>query len=94
MSQTYAAGGVIRPRRMILLSDHQLPHYGAGNKTAVIQVNVSTLGFSNIVVRWDQQCSKTASKNAIGSNIVWTAPSLTWTSFDDFGRFKIPHFHK
>jgi hypothetical protein len=32
------------------------------NKTAGIQVNVSTVGFSNIVVRWDQGASGTASK--------------------------------
>src|SRR5689334_22306313 len=32
------------------------------NKTAGIQVNVSTIGFSNIVVRWDQGASGTASK--------------------------------
>src|SRR3954451_20076656 len=29
------------------------------NKTAGIQVNVSTVGFSNIVVRWDQGASGT-----------------------------------
>ena len=33
-----------------------------GNKTAGVQFNVSTVGYSNIVVRWDQRVTSTASK--------------------------------
>src|SRR5437762_3441971 len=31
------------------------PVQGNGNKTAGVQFNVSTVGYSNIVVRWDQR---------------------------------------
>ncbi len=40
-------------------------HYrtqSTGNKTAGVQFNVSTLGYSNIVVRWDHRVSSSASK--------------------------------
>ncbi len=35
---------------------------GAGNKTRGAQVNVSTVGYANIAVAWDQRVSGTASK--------------------------------
>jgi hypothetical protein len=38
------------------------PAKETGNKTAGVQFNVSTVGFSNIVVRWDQRVTSTASK--------------------------------
>jgi hypothetical protein len=38
------------------------PLQGEGNKTSGIQVNVSTVGFENIVVTWDQQNSATANR--------------------------------
>jgi len=38
------------------------PVQGAGNKTAGVQFNVSTAGYSNIVVRWDHRVTTTASK--------------------------------
>src|SRR5262249_15843289 len=38
------------------------PSEVTGNKTAGLQFNVSTLGYSNIVVRWDQRVSSSASK--------------------------------
>jgi hypothetical protein len=40
------------------------PAQGTGNKSAGAQFNVSTLGFQNIVVRWDQRVSNTGSKYA------------------------------
>jgi hypothetical protein len=38
------------------------PAPNASNKTAGVQFNVSTLGYSNIVIRWDHRVSNTASK--------------------------------
>src|SRR5438445_505663 len=38
------------------------PGQGTGNKTAGVQFAVSTLGYSNIVVRWDHRVSSTASR--------------------------------
>jgi hypothetical protein len=38
------------------------PAAATGNKTAGVQFNVSTVGYSNIVVRWDQRVTSTASK--------------------------------
>jgi hypothetical protein len=38
------------------------PAQGFGNKTGGVQFNVSTAGYSNIVIRWDQMISSTASK--------------------------------
>jgi hypothetical protein len=38
------------------------PAQGAGNKTAGVQFSASTLGYSNIVVRWDLRVTGTASK--------------------------------
>src|SRR5260370_1387007 len=38
------------------------PALNSGNKTAGVQFNVSSLGYSNIVFRWDQRVSGSASK--------------------------------
>jgi hypothetical protein len=38
------------------------PSSGTSNKLTGVQFNVSTLGYSNIVVRWDQRVSSTGSK--------------------------------
>src|SRR5207245_11408264 len=38
------------------------PCQAAATKTTAIQFNVSTLGYSNIVIRWDHRVSNTASK--------------------------------
>jgi hypothetical protein len=38
------------------------PAKETGNKTGGVQFNVSTVGYSNIVVRWDQRVTSTASK--------------------------------
>ena len=38
------------------------PAQATGNKTAGVQFNVNTLSYSNIVIRWDQRLSDTASK--------------------------------
>jgi hypothetical protein len=38
------------------------PAKETGNKTAGVQFNVSTVGYSNIVVRWDHRVTSTASK--------------------------------
>jgi len=38
------------------------PPKETGNKTAGVQFNVSTVGYSNIVVRWDHRVTSTASK--------------------------------
>ncbi len=40
------------------------PPQGASNKTAGVQFNVSTLGFQNILLAWEQRHSNTASKYA------------------------------
>src|SRR5262252_1125248 len=38
------------------------PAQATGNKTAGVQFDVSTLGYTNIVVRWDHRVSSTASR--------------------------------
>ncbi len=38
------------------------PAQGTSNKTAGVQFNVSTVGYSNIVIRWDQRTTASASK--------------------------------
>jgi hypothetical protein len=38
------------------------PAAGTGDKTGGVQFNVSTVGYSNIVVRWDHRVTSTASK--------------------------------
>jgi len=54
------------------------PAQGTGNKSAGAQFNVSTLGYENIVVRWDQRVSNTGSKYAR------LQYSTNGTSFVDF----------
>jgi hypothetical protein len=44
------------------LSTSHYPAQGTSNKTAGVQFNLSTTGYSNIVVRWDQRTTSTASK--------------------------------
>jgi len=55
------------------------PVQGAGNKTAGVQFNVSTVGFSNVIVSWDQRHSNTASRFAQFQY------STDGTTFNDFG---------
>src|SRR5438270_11776606 len=60
----YATGGTNDPATTDD-SGWNTAHYvgqGTSNKTAGVQFNVSTLGYSNIVVRWDHRVSSTASK--------------------------------
>src|SRR6266571_4229120 len=62
---TYAAGSTNDPATSADDSGWNTSHYvgqGTGNKTAGVQFNVSTLGYSNIVVRWDHKVSSSASK--------------------------------
>src|ERR1044071_7920028 len=44
------------------ISTTHYPPQGASNKTAGVQFNLSTVGYSNIVIRWDQRTTATASK--------------------------------
>lgn len=55
------------------------PAQGAGNNTAGAQFAVSTLGFSDIVIRWDQRHSNTASA------FVQFQYSTDGSSFTSFG---------
>src|SRR5439155_14678078 len=62
---TYAAGSTNDPATSTDDSGWNTAHYvgqGTSNKTAGVQFSVSTLGYSNIVVRWDHRVSSTASK--------------------------------
>src|SRR5882672_1087872 len=62
---TYAAGSTNDPATTTDDSGWNTAHYvgqGTSNKTAGVQFNASTLGYSNIVVRWDHRVSSTASK--------------------------------
>jgi hypothetical protein len=54
------------------------PAQGAGNLTAGVQFLVSTAGFENIVVSWDQRHSNTASRFA---QFQYTTDGTTFTSF-------------
>lgn len=65
ISATWASGGGNDPASSADDSAWQTKDYpaqGTGNKTAGVQFNVSTVGYSNVVVRWDQRATKTASK--------------------------------
>src|SRR5438552_8458892 len=65
VTATYAAGSTNDPASSTDDSGWNTSSYpaqGTGNKTAGVQFNVSTLGNSNIVVRWDLRVSSTASK--------------------------------
>jgi hypothetical protein len=57
------------------------PTQGAGNKTAGIQVNVSTVGFNSVIVNFDQRHSNTAARD------VQFQYSLNGTTFVDFATF-------
>jgi len=62
---TYAAGSTNDPATSTDDSGWNTSHFvgqGTGNKTAGVQFNVSTLGYSNVVIRLDLRVSSTASK--------------------------------
>src|SRR5216684_610065 len=62
---TYAAGSTNDPATSADDTGWNTSHYvgqGTSNKTAGVQFNVSTLGYSNVVIRWDHKLSSTASK--------------------------------
>src|SRR6266404_8561889 len=62
---TYAAGSTNDPATSTDDTGWNTTHYvgqGTGNKTAGVQFNVSTLGYSNVVIRLDLRVSSTASK--------------------------------
>jgi hypothetical protein len=54
---------------------------GTNNKTAGIQVNVSTLGFNSVIVNFDQRHSNTSARD------VQFQYSLNGTTFTDFATF-------
>jgi hypothetical protein len=61
----FSAGSTNDPAPSTDDSGWQTSNYPAketGNKTAGVQFNVSTVGYSNIVIRWDQRVTSTASK--------------------------------
>jgi hypothetical protein len=61
----FSAGSTNDPASSTDDSGWQTSDYPAketGNKTAGVQFNVSTVGYSNIVVRWDHRVTSTASK--------------------------------
>jgi hypothetical protein len=65
VSSAFAGGGAADPAASSDDSAWKTGNYpaqGFGNKTGGVQFNVSTAGYSNIVVRWDQMISSTASK--------------------------------
>jgi hypothetical protein len=65
VSGGFSAGSTNDPASSTDDSGWQTSDYPAketGNKTAGVQFNVSTVGYSNIVVRWDHRVTSTASK--------------------------------
>jgi hypothetical protein len=61
----FSSGGTNDPAPTSDDSGWQTSNYPpkeTGSKTAGVQYNVSTVGYSNIVVRWDQRVTSTASK--------------------------------
>lgn len=65
ISQTYFGGSAIDPAPTADnsgLSTASYPTAGTGNKTAGLRFNLSTLGYQNISLNWDQRLSGTASK--------------------------------
>ena len=52
---------------------------GTGNKTVGVQFNVSTLGYANIAVRWDQRLSKTAGKYY---RLQYSTDGVTFTDYN------------
>src|SRR5437763_805719 len=65
ITATFSDGSANDPAPSTDDSGWQMTHYppqGTSNKTAGVQFNVSTVGYSNIVVRWDHRVTSTASK--------------------------------
>jgi hypothetical protein len=61
----FSTGGTNDPASSSDDSGWQTSNYpaaGTGDKTGGVQFNVSTVGYSNIVIRWDQRVTSTASK--------------------------------
>ena len=54
------------------------PSQGTGNKTAGVQFKVSTLGWQNLVIRWDMRASNTGSKY---SRLQYTTNGTTFIDF-------------
>ncbi len=55
------------------------PAQGAGNKTAGVQFNVSTLGYQNIYLAWNQRHSNTGSKH---TRLQYSADGVTFEDLD------------
>ncbi|HSU55218.1 MAG TPA: hypothetical protein VLT36_14260 [Candidatus Dormibacteraeota bacterium] len=65
VTATFAGGGGADPAASAddsAWNTKSYPVQGSGNKTGGVQFDVSTVGYSNIVVRWDHFATKTASK--------------------------------
>jgi len=54
------------------------PGQGTSNKTAGVQFNVSTVGYSDIVIRWDHRVSSTASKYC---RLQYSLDGVTWLDY-------------
>lgn len=54
------------------------PAQGTSNKMAGVQFNVSTLGYSDIVIRWDHRVSSSASKYC---RLQYSTDGVTWTDY-------------
>jgi endonuclease/exonuclease/phosphatase family metal-dependent hydrolase len=54
------------------------PMQGTGNKTAGVRFNVSTLGWQDVSIRWDQRASNTGSKYA---RLQYTTNGTTFVDF-------------
>src|SRR5437879_2656121 len=65
VTATFSDGSTNDPAPSTDDSGWQRTHYppqGTSNKTAGVQFNLSTVGYSNIVARWDHRVTSTASK--------------------------------
>src|SRR5215472_1062348 len=54
------------------------PSQGTSNKLAGVQFNVSTLGYSDIIVRWDHRVSSSASKYC---RLQYSVDGATWLDY-------------
>lgn len=54
------------------------PAQGTSNKMAGVQFNVSTLGYSDIIIRWDHRVSSSASKYC---RLQYSTDGATWTDY-------------
>lgn len=54
------------------------PSQGTSNKIAGVQFNLSTLGYSDIVIRWDHRVSSTASKYC---RLQYSPDGVTWLDY-------------